>query len=141
MHQSITIIGNLGKEPEMRYTPQAKAVTAFTVATSKSYTNTAGEKVQETTWFKVSVWERMAEVCKEYLHKGSRVYIEGVLQSDPSTGGPRLWTGKDGTMHALFEITAHKVLFLSSKADNERFGAQGEIAETVTAVEETVGGF
>lgn len=117
MFQKITLIGNLGKNPEMRYTPSGKAVTSFSVATTNQYTKEGGEQVKETTWFRVSVWGKMAEACNTYLSKGSKVFVEGRLVSDPATGSPRTFTRQDGTTGASFEINADTVKFLSSKQD------------------------
>jgi len=115
MYQKTTIIGNLGRDPEMKYTPQGKAVTSFSVATSEKWTGQDGEKNERTIWFRVSVFDRQAESCNEYLRKGSKVYVEGKLQGDQATGGPRIWNDKDGNPRASFEIVASTVKFLSSK--------------------------
>lgn len=114
MFSQLTIIGYLGKAPEMRFTPAGQAVTSFPVATSNSYTNSAGQKVDETTWFRVSVWGAQAESCKQYLDKGRPVLVVGRLNPDKETGGPRLWKGDDGVSHANFEVTAQTVRFLPS---------------------------
>jgi single-strand DNA-binding protein len=119
MFQTIILAGNLGKEPEMRYTPGGDPVTSFSVATNRTHKDSTGEQVKETTWFRVTVWNKMAETCNQYLHKGSKVLVEGRLSCDPATGGPRLWAGQDGTMRASFEVTASTVRFLSSKSENE----------------------
>ncbi|OJX48225.1 MAG: hypothetical protein BGO78_13215 [Chloroflexi bacterium 44-23] len=119
MYQKIIIIGNLGKDPEMRYTPSGQAVTSFPIATNRSYTGSDGQKVKETTWFRASAWGKQAEVCNNYLHKGSKVYIEGRLVPDATTGGPRLWTRQDGTSGASFEISVTTVQFLDSRAESE----------------------
>jgi single-strand DNA-binding protein len=119
MYQSITIVGNLGKDPEMRYTPSGQAVTSFTVATNRKYTGANGETVKETVWFRVSAWGKLGEVANQYLHKGSKVLVEGRLTADPATGGPRVWTGQDGSMRASFEISAGVVRFLNSKDEDE----------------------
>ena len=112
MYQKLSILGNLGKDPEMRYTPTGVAVTTLNVATNRTWTNQDGQKVKATTWFKVSVWNKMAEVCNEWLHKGQKVFIEGYLESDPKTGGPKLWSRQDGTTGATFEVRALNVIFL-----------------------------
>jgi single-strand DNA-binding protein len=111
---TLIVVGNLGRDPEMRYTPNGQPVTSFSVASSRSYTNNAGEKVEETTWFRVSVWGKMAETCNQYLHKGSKVLVEGRLTADKN-GSPRIWTRQDGTPSASFEINAQTVRFLSSR--------------------------
>lgn len=119
MFQQTMIVGNLGKDPEMRYTPSGQAVTSFSVATSNQYTNTAGEKIKETTWFRVSAWGKQAEVCNQYLHKGSKVMVTGRLSSDKETGGPRVWTAQDGTPKANYELTSERVVFLSPASDGQ----------------------
>jgi len=115
MFHTIIVAGNLGKDPEMRYTPSGQAVTSFSVATSRQYTGANGEVVKETIWFRVSAWGKTAEVCNQYLKKGSKVIVEGRLTPDKATGGPRIWTKQDGSAGASFEITAATVRFLSSK--------------------------
>jgi len=112
MIEKLIIIGNAGKDAEMRYTPSGQAVTSFSVATNKEFTNQAGEKVKRTKWFRVSVWGKLAEVCNQYVKKGMTVYCEGELQSDES-GNPRIYTKADGTTAANFELTAQTVRFLS----------------------------
>lgn len=112
MYQEITIVGYLGNEPDMRYTPNGQAVTSFSVASSRKYTNNSGQQIDETTWFRVSVWGAQAESTSQYLHKGSPVLVVGRLRPDPQTGGPRLYTRQDGTMAASFEVTAQTVRFL-----------------------------
>ena len=109
MYQKLIIIGNLGSNPEMRFTPNGDPVTTFSVATSRKY----GEK-DETTWFRVSVWGKQAESCNQYLHKGSKVLVEGALKAD-AQGNPRTYERKDGTWGASFEVTASAVKFLSGK--------------------------
>lgn len=124
MYQSLTIVGNVGRDPEMRYTPSGAAVTSFSVATSRQYTNNAGETVKETVWFRVTTWGKQAEVCNQYVKKGMKVLVEGRLTSDPATGGPRVWVGKEGTSRASFEVTANTVRFLSSRNEGESHGVE-----------------
>jgi single-strand DNA-binding protein len=119
MYQNLIIVGNLGRDPEMRYTPSGQAVTNFNLATNRKYTTSDGNQVEETTWFRVSTWGKTAEVCNQYLKKGSKVLVEGRLNPDPDTGGPRLWTRQDGTSAASFEITANQVRFLSTRVETE----------------------
>ena len=125
MFQTIILAGNLGKDPEMRYMPSGQAVTSFTVATNRQYTNNNGETVKETMWFRVSVWGKMAEVCNQYLKKGSKVLVEGRLTADSATGGPRIWNGQDGSPRASFEVNAQTVRFLSSRGESEGGGMGG----------------
>ena len=117
MYQNLIIVGNLGRDPEMRYTPSGSAVTNFSVATSRKYTGSDGTLVEETTWFRVAAWGKQAETCNQFLHKGNKVLVEGRLAVDSTTGGPRIWTRQDGTPAASFEINASNVRFLSSKGE------------------------
>lgn len=119
MYQKLVIVGNLGRDPEMRYTPSGQAVTNLNVATNHQYTSNSGEKVKETTWFRVSVWGKQAESTNQYLRKGSKVLIEGRLTVDPATGGPRIWTGQDGSPRASLEVNAQTVRFLSSRQEDQ----------------------
>jgi single-strand DNA-binding protein len=115
MYQSTTIVGNLGRDPEMRYTPSGTPVTSLNVATNRKYTGSDGQVVKEATWFRVSVFGKQAETCAQYLKKGSTVLVEGRLQSDLKTGGPKIFTRQDGTVGTNFEIFANTVRFLSSR--------------------------
>jgi single-strand DNA-binding protein len=119
MYAVIIIVGNLGRDPEMRYTPAGQAVTNFSVATNRKYTGSDGQLVSETTWWRISTWGKNAENCSQYLHRGSKVLVEGRIVPDPKTGGPRIYTRKDGTTGAAFEINAQTVRFLSSRGDDE----------------------
>ncbi|MBI5952124.1 MAG: single-stranded DNA-binding protein [Chloroflexi bacterium] len=119
MYHTIIVVGNVGKDPEMRYTPSGQAVTSFSVATNRQYTGNNGEQVKETIWFRISTWGKTAEVCNQYVKRGSKVLVEGRLTPDKTTGGPRIWTKQDGTAGASFEITATTVRFLSSRAESE----------------------
>ncbi len=111
----ITVIGNVGGEPEMRFTPNGKPVTTFSVATNYvSAAGADGERKQETEWFNVVAWDRLAEQCNQFLAKGKLVYAEGRLRT-------RKWEGKDGQMRTNIEIVASRVLFLDRRgaAPNE----------------------
>ncbi len=119
MYQKIIIVGYLGGDPEMRYTPNGQAVTNFSVATSNRFTGSDGQLVDETTWFRVSVWGRQAETTNQYLKKGSRVLVEGRMTPDRATGSPRIWTRQDGTPAASYEVSAFTVRFLSSRQEDE----------------------
>lgn len=116
MYQKIVIVGHLGSDPDMRYFPDGTAVTNFSVATSKRWTDRAtGQPQEETTWFRVSVFGRQAESSNEYLSKGKKVLVEGEMKPDPQTGAPRLWTRQDGTVGVSFEVRASTVRFLSGR--------------------------
>ena len=105
----ITLIGNVGSDPEMRYTPNGKAVTSFRMATNYRYSGPDGERKEETEWFRVSVWGKQAESCNQFLSKGRRVYVEGRLHS-------RNWEGQDGQMRTSLEVSANRVIFLDRAA-------------------------
>jgi single-strand DNA-binding protein len=124
-YQKITIVGNLGRDPEMRYTPGGQAVTNFTVASNRQYTASSGERVKETTWFRISAWGRQAETVNQYLKTGSQVLVEGRMTPDKESGGPRVWTRQDGTSAASFEVTAERVVFLSGRGDGAAPSSSG----------------
>ena len=105
----VTIIGNVGNEPEMRFTPNGKPVTSFTVATNRVYTTPEGERKQETEWFNVVAWNRLAEQCNQFLAKGRLVYAEGRIHT-------RSWEGQDGQQHSRAEVIASRVIFLDRRA-------------------------
>jgi len=104
----VMIIGNLGADPEMRYTADGAAVTNFNVAASRRYTGSDGERKEETEWFRVVAFRKLAELCSQYLQKGRRVYIEGRLQT-------RSWEGQDGQKRFTTEVIAQDVQFLDSR--------------------------
>ncbi|OGO33064.1 MAG: single-stranded DNA-binding protein [Chloroflexi bacterium RBG_16_56_11] len=104
----VMIIGNVGSEPEMRFTPGGKPVTSFRVATNWVYTNPEGERLQETEWFSVVAWNRLAEQCNQFLAKGKLVYVEGRLRT-------RNWEGQDGQTHYRTEVIGNRVIFLDRK--------------------------
>ncbi|NLE75458.1 MAG: single-stranded DNA-binding protein [Chloroflexi bacterium] len=112
MYHRVTIIGNLGSDPQMRYTPNGVPVTSFSVATNRKWTNPDGSAGEETVWWRVSAWRKLAETCNQYLSKGRQVFIEGEMKPDPQTGGPRVWTANDGSTRASYEITALTIKFL-----------------------------
>lgn len=94
---TIIIVGNLGKEPEMRYTSSGQAVANFSVAANRQYTDANGQSVKEVIWFRISAWGKTAENCNQFLHTGSKLLVEGRLHCDPETGGPRVFLRQDGT--------------------------------------------
>jgi single-strand DNA-binding protein len=117
MYQKIILVGNLGRDPEMRYIPSGAAVTSFSMATSEKWTGQDGNKQERTIWWRVSVFGKMGEVCNEYLKKGSKVLVEGRMTADPKTGNPRMFTRQDGSTGTSFEVTASAVKFLSSRGE------------------------
>ena len=116
MFNKITIIGNLGTDPEMRYMPSGDAVTSFSVATNRRYRTRDGETRDDTEWFGVNAWGRLAETTNQYLQKGRLVYVEGSLSS-------RSWVGQDGQTRFSNEVRAQEVKFLSGSGDTGGFGA------------------
>ena len=141
-YQKVILVGNLGRDPEMRYTPAGTAVTSFSVATNRQYTSSNGEKVKETVWFRVSAFGRQAETTNQYLKSGSKVLVEGRLTADKQTGSPRIWQRQDGTSAASFEVFAERVVFLTSRGgDMEGAGAeayQGAPSEPDSVVEDEI---
>ncbi len=101
----VMIIGNVGTDPEMRYTANGNAVTTFRIACSRSYSSPDGERREETEWFSVVTWNKLAETCSQFLQKGRRAYVEGRLQT-------RSWEGPDGQRRYRTEVIANTVLFL-----------------------------
>jgi single-strand DNA-binding protein len=106
-----TIIGNLGGDPEVRYTPDGRPFASFNVACNRTYT-TAGERREETQWFRVTAWGKLGEVCSQFLSKGKKVYIEGRLSS-------RSWDGADGQKRFSLEITANEMQMMDSRPRGE----------------------
>jgi single-strand DNA-binding protein len=104
----VMIIGNIGSEPEMRFTPNGNPVTSFRVATNRVYTTSDGERKEETEWFTVVAWGRLAEQCNQFLAKGRRIYTEGRLRT-------HTWESQDGQRHYRTEIVANRVLFLDRR--------------------------
>lgn len=104
----VMIIGYLGRDPEMRYTPSGRPVTTFSVATVRGWTNSNGERREETEWFNVVAWGNLAEICKQRLHKGQQVYIEGRLQT-------RGWEDADGRKHFRTELVAQEMIILGGR--------------------------
>ena len=105
----IMLIGNLGTDPEMRFTPSGTPVTSFSVATNRVYTTSDGERKQETEWFRVTAWRKQAESCNQFLTKGKLVYVEGSLRT-------RTWEDRDGQRRTTLEVNADRVLFLDRQA-------------------------
>jgi single-strand DNA-binding protein len=102
------IIGNVGRDPEMRYMPSGRPVTSFSVATARSWTNAEGERREETEWFNVVAWGNLAEICKQHLHKGQQVYVEGRLQT-------RSWEDQAGKKCFRTEVVAEEMIVLGNR--------------------------
>ena len=105
----VMLIGNVGSDPEMRFTPNGNPVTSFRMATNRVYTTPEGEKKQETDWFSVVTWNKLAEQCNQFLTKGKLVYVEGRLHN-------RSWESADGQKHFRTEVIANRVTFLDRQA-------------------------
>lgn len=111
MLNKVMLIGNLGADPEVRFTPNGTTVAIFRVATTEKWTSKSGEAQQQTEWHNIVAWRRLAEICGEYLSKGSRVYIEGELQT-------RKWKDKDGNNRYTTEIVVKEMKMLSPRTEN-----------------------
>jgi len=107
----VMIIGRLGRDPEMRYTPSGRPVTTFSVGANRSWSTSDGEKHTETEWFNVVAWGNLAEICKQLLSKGQRVYIDGRLQS-------RHWEDQKGSRHSTTEIVANEMIILDNRRES-----------------------
>jgi single-strand DNA-binding protein len=118
MYQKSFLIGNLGKDPEMRFTPSGTPVTSLSIACNRKYRDANEQLVKETVWTRVSAFGKRAEVCAQYLKKGSLVFVEARLTPDKQTGGPRIYTRTDGTPGATFEFFALEVVFLSTRGEH-----------------------
>lgn len=106
----VLIIGRVGRDPEMRYTPSGRPVTTFSVGTSRTWTTADGERRTETEWFNVVAWSSLAEICKQYLTKDRLVYIEGRLQT-------RHWDDQEGNKHSATEIVASEMIVLEERRE------------------------
>jgi single-strand DNA-binding protein len=115
----VMIIGHLGRDPEMRYTPSGRPVTTFSVATTRSWNTAEGVRREETEWFNVVVWGSLAEICNQYLRKGQQVYLEGRLQT-------RRWDDPEGKKHFTTELVAKEMILLGER--RETGAAQFEAA-------------
>ena len=122
----VILIGRLGKDPEVKYTPSGSPVAKFTLATDEVYKDRAGEQQRRTEWHTIVAWSRLAEICGEYLTKGKQVYIEGSIRS-------RQWEDQSGGKRTAYEIVAREMKMLGSKGDSERAAAVGGGAVTASA--------
>ena len=134
MFQRVTLIGHVGQDPQMRYTPDGTPVTSFTVATKETISKKKfdgserpcpagwkesynGRNWEVTTWWRVTCWRNLAETVNQYVTKGNQIFVEGIVQGEPTDGTlrPRVWTGNDGVARASFELTARDIKFLGSR--------------------------
>jgi single-strand DNA-binding protein len=109
----INILGNLGRDPELRYTPQGTAVCDFSIATSEKRRDSGGEQQDLTTWFRVTFWGKQAEIASQYLSKGKQVYVEGRLSQ-------REWTDRDGNKRTSLEVNGTDLHFVGTRGDEAR---------------------
>ena len=126
MYHELTVIGNIGKnDAELRFTPSGQPVSNFSVAANRTYKDSNGDKVQETTWFKCTLWGKLAESLTQYLTSGKLIMVKGRLTPDKKTGGPRIWEKKDGSGYgASFEMTITEIKLLPSGNGNGGSGKQ-----------------
>ena len=119
MYQKTIIIGNLGRDPEMRYTPSGTAVTNLNVAVNRKWTGRDGQPQEKTTWFRVAAWDKLAELCNQYLSKGRLVLVEGEVEASA-------YTSQEGEARSSLELTARNVRFLGSPGSAAADGADGQ---------------
>jgi single-strand DNA-binding protein len=119
----VQLTGHLGADPEMRYTAQGSAVTTFRVASGRTWKDKEGTQHDDTEWFRIVAWDKLGEICNQYLTKGTRVYVEGRLQT-------RKWTDRDGQDRYTSEVIAQDMIILSSR------GERGQVPEADTDFEE-----
>jgi single-strand DNA-binding protein len=140
----VILIGNLGKDPELRHTPQGQAVCNFSIATSESWTDKSGQKQERTEWHRIVVWGKLGELCAKYLSKGRQAFIEGKLQT-------RAWDDKDGQKRYTTEVIATSVQFLGGGAgvgatrasgdmesSNDPFGAPPEFGDSASTASDDI---
>lgn len=121
--QQITIVGHLGNDPEMRYTPTGVPVTSFSVAVSRNWTDQSGQRQEKTTWFRVSAWRKLAETVSQYATKGRLVLVAGEMEET------RIWTDKEGSARASLEVTAQNVRFLGGRPDGAGHDSESASSE------------
>lgn len=126
-----TLIGNLTRDPELRYTPQGTAVCTFGVATNRSWTTDSGEKREETEFHRIVAWNKLAELCSQLLTKGRKVYVEGRLST-------RNWTGQDGVNHTTTEVIIEDMIVLDSRKPLVEGMPQGEVVTPAVGLEPSV---
>ena len=120
MYQKTIVAGHLGRDPEMRYTPSGQPVTTFTVAANRRWTHAQGQSQEKTTWFRVTAWGKLGELCNQYLVKGRSVLVEGEVDASA-------FTGQDGQPHCTLELTARTVRFLGGAGESgEGNGHEGK---------------
>ncbi len=119
----VMLIGNLGRDPEMRYTPSGKPVTSFSLASSRSWVSSDGERREETEWFNVVAWGNLAEICNQHLARGQQVYIEGRLQT-------RSWEDSNGQRHFRTEVVANEMIILGRRVSYNNYSEENDYGST-----------
>ena len=114
----VILVGNLGKDPELRYTPSGTAVATFSLATSETFKDREGNKQTKTEWHNIVVWRQLAEICGKYLHKGKQIYVEGKIQN-------RSYDDRDGNKRYISEVVMNEMQMLGSRDDNQQGGGGG----------------
>jgi single-strand DNA-binding protein len=125
----LVVTGFVGKDPETRFTASGQQVTNFSIASTRSWKDASGTKVKETTWFRVSAWGKLAEICASYVKKGKQVQVQGRLVVDLATGGPKTFARADGTTGAAFEMSVNEMELLGKASDD---GAEAEAGSDST---------
>lgn len=131
MYQRTIVVGHLGRDPEMRYTPAGVPVTSFNIATTRKWTNANGEQQEKTTWFRVTCWRKLAELTQQYLKKGRLVLVEGDIDASA-------FTDREGNARASLELTATSVKFLGGRGDCEGVGGPSGPGEEFPAHEDDI---
>ena len=129
MYHQVTIIGNLGRDPDLKVLQSGTAVCNMSLASNEKWTDNGGESHTRTTWWRVSAWGKLGENCNRYLSKGRQVFVQGRMQPDLETGGPRMFTRNDGSAGSSYEVRADRVQFLGGRGDvqntdDENFGEE-----------------
>ncbi len=130
----IMVIGNCGRDPELRMTPNGKPVASFSVAVNRGFTGASGEREEQTEWFNIVAWNRLAEICQQYLTKGRLVYVEGRLQT-------RKWTDRENQQRTTVEIVANDIQFLSGPRGEREPAAAATATTTAPRPEGDTGTF
>lgn len=129
MYQRLVLVGNLGRDPETHYSSSGIPIANFSVATNHKWQDVDGQTQAETVWFRVAAYGKLAENCQQYLTKGQKVLVEGTLIADAQSGGPRIFTRKDGKSGTAFQVRALTVRFLNSKSERSNGSAQAAMDE------------
>ena len=122
MYHKVSLIGNLGQEPETRFLANNNSVCSFSVATNRRWTNTDGSPGQETIWWRASAWGKLGEICQQYFSKGQLIFLEGRMTPDKETNGPRVWTDQSGQARAGYDLTVETMKMLGRRGEGNEYG-------------------